>query len=129
MHRIEVNLETGEQTIIELTPEEIAELENNPPPVPVPPIISDRQFFQQAAVLGIITQAEALAAVKTGTLPTVLQDIIDAEADADKRFAMSMMLSGATIFERAHPMTDPIGEALGMTVEQIDQFFIAAATL
>ena len=36
MHRIEVNVETGEQQIIELTPEEIAEIESRPQPEPTP---------------------------------------------------------------------------------------------
>ena len=36
MHRIEVNVETGEQQIIELTPEEIAEIESRPQPAPIP---------------------------------------------------------------------------------------------
>jgi hypothetical protein len=40
MHRIEVNVITGEQQIIELTPEEITEIQSRPqpePPVPLTP--------------------------------------------------------------------------------------------
>lgn len=106
---------------------EIWEMEEPPPPVPA--LISDRQFFQQAAVLGIITQAEALAAVQTGTIPAVLQTIVDGIEDPDEKFAATMLLSGATTFERAHPFTEAVGDALGWTSEQIDQFFIAAAQL
>lgn len=36
MHRIEVNVQTGEVKIIELTPEEIAALQAPPPPPPAP---------------------------------------------------------------------------------------------
>ena len=36
MHRIEINVLTGEQQIIELTPEEIAELEAQAQPDPAP---------------------------------------------------------------------------------------------
>ena len=36
MHRIEVNVETGEQREIELTAEEIAEIEARPQPEPEP---------------------------------------------------------------------------------------------
>jgi len=54
-----VNVQTGEQTIVDLTPEEIAETQAHDLPPYVPPIISDRQFFQQAAIVGIITQQEA----------------------------------------------------------------------
>ena len=38
MNRIEVNLETGEQQIIELTAEEIAELQSRPQPEPPAPL-------------------------------------------------------------------------------------------
>jgi hypothetical protein len=36
MHRIEVNVQTGEQQIIELTAEEIAEIQSRPQPEPTP---------------------------------------------------------------------------------------------
>jgi hypothetical protein len=36
MHRIEVNVLTGEQQIIKLTPEEVAELETQAQPDPAP---------------------------------------------------------------------------------------------
>lgn len=101
------------------------------PPVitaPVPATISDRQFFQQLAVDGIITRAEALAAVKTGEIPAALAGIIDALPD-DQKFAAEMLLSGATTFERAHPLSVAIGEARGMTAEEVDDFFRAAAAL
>ena len=38
----------------------------------VPAIISDRQFYQNLAVRGVITQAEALAAVGPGTIPPAM---------------------------------------------------------
>lgn len=101
----------------------------DPDPVYVPSLISDRQFFQQAAVLGIITQAEALAAVQTGAIPSVLQTIVDGIADPDQKFAATMLLSGATIFERYHPFTNAVGAALGWTPDQVDQFFVAASKL
>ena len=99
------------------------------PAEPVPPSISDRQFFQQLAIAGKITQDEALAAVKTGTIPAMLQAIIDAMPDAGNRFNAEMLLSGATVFLRAHPLTEALGEAQGMTSEEIDALFRAAAQL
>lgn len=95
----------------------------------VPAQISDRQFFQQAALLGIITQDEAIAAVATGAIPAMLKNIVDGVADESARFAATMLLSGATVFERAHPMTEAVGASLGWTSAQIDQFFIRAAAL
>lgn len=101
------------------------------PPSPattVPASISDRQFFQQLAVDGIITRAEALAAVKTGDVPAALAGIVDALPEAD-RFGAEMLLSGATVFERTHPLSIAIGKARGMTPSDIDAFFRAAAAL
>ena len=55
--------------------------------------------------------------------------MVDAIPNADDRFAAEMLLSGATIFRRDHPLTDQIGAAQGMTEEQIDAFFASAAQL
>ena len=38
MNRIEVNVQTGEQRTVELTPEEIAELQSRPQPQPPAPL-------------------------------------------------------------------------------------------
>src|SRR5437899_12475242 len=43
---------------------------------PVPEVISDRQFFQQLAVLGIISQDEALAS-NAAVIPPPLLNIIN----------------------------------------------------
>lgn len=95
---------------------------------PVPSTISDRQFFQQLAVDGIVTRAEALAAVKTGEIPAALAGTIEALPD-DQKFDAEMLLSGATTFERTHPLSIAIGEARGLTPEEVDAFFQAAAKL
>lgn len=100
-----------------------------PPPPPVIPDISDRQFFQQANVAGFITQAEALAAVQTGTIPAALQVILDTIPDENQKFGATMVLAGATVFERNHPLTISIGTAMGMNAEQINAFFTSAASL
>jgi hypothetical protein len=99
------------------------------PPLPVPISISDRQFFQQLALVGTITQADALSAVKVGTIPPALQGFVDAISDPAKKFAANMLLAGATVFERNHPLTEAIGEAQGMSPDQVDAFFTAAAEL
>lgn len=103
--------------------------EYEPPLAPAPSSISDRQFFQQLAIAGIVTQAEALAAVKTGAIPPALQGFVDAIADPAQKFAANMLLSGATVFERNHPLTEAIGAGQGMTPDQIDAFFNAAVAL
>jgi len=96
--------------------------------MPVPLSISDRQFFQQLAIAGTITQAEALAAVRTGTLPPVLAGLISC-MPADQQFGAEMMLSGATAFQRNNTLTNAIAALHGMTTDQIDAFFVAAGRL
>jgi hypothetical protein len=98
------------------------------PPDPVPEVISDRQFFQALAMNGSITQADALAAVKTGTLPPQLQSAIGA-MPADEQFGAEMLLSGATMFERSNQMTNAMMRELGWTQENMDNLWRYAATL
>ena len=95
---------------------------------PVPTTISDRQFFQQLAVIGEISEAEAEEAVGPGTIPAPLTTAIDM-LPADQQFAARMFLRGATVFERAHPMTLALGAILGKTPEEMDAIWIAAAAL
>lgn len=49
MERIEVNVITGEQTIIPLTAEEIAEIESRPQPEP-PPVLTTEQKLAAAGL-------------------------------------------------------------------------------
>lgn len=99
-----------------------------PPPAPVvPQSISDRQFFQQLAVQGIITEDQALAA-NAAVIPAPLVALIDA-MPADQQFGAKMIVSGATVFERSNSLTIAIGTAYGMSSDQIDAFFRAAAAL
>lgn len=90
--------------------------------------ISDRQFFQQLAIAGHITEAEALAAVATGTLPAAVETIVIG-MPIDDQFSARMLLSGATKFERNHPLVGVFASALDMSVLELDIFWSAASTL
>lgn len=94
---------------------------------PVPNEISDRQFAMGLAIAGFITQAEALAFVKTGEVPTALQVMIDAIEDAVARFEAEMLVSGATVFKRNHPLVSMIASQVGWTEQQADQFWYDCA--
>lgn len=48
---------------------------------------------------------------------------------ADQQFNAEMLLSGATVFQRSHPMTAAIGAAYGWSDAQIDAFFRTAARI
>lgn len=98
-------------------------------PAPAPAAaISDRQFFQALASAGAITQAEALAAVMTGTLPAPIAAAVEALPEAE-RFPARMLLSGATTFERGHPMVAQLGAALGYDDAALDALWSAAAAM
>ncbi|MBC9876335.1 hypothetical protein G8O24_03110 [Bradyrhizobium sp. INPA01-394B] len=98
------------------------------PAAAVPPAISDRQFFQQLALQGIVSQDDALAAVRTGVIPAALQQLING-LPADEQFGATMIVAGATTFERWHPLTIAIATAYGWSSDQLDTFFRAAAVL
>lgn len=95
----------------------------------VPEEISRRQFFQQLAVAGIITNAEALAAMKSGAVPQALQAIIDALPTEQDRFNAEMLVVGADTFYRTHPLTETVRLAMQWTEEQRDNFWLEASKL
>lgn len=89
--------------------------------------ISDRQFYQQLAVAGIITEDMALAS-NAAVIPAPLLALVG-QMPSEAQFAAKMILAGATVFERNHPLTEAIGQAYGMSAAEIDAFFLAAAQL
>ncbi len=93
----------------------------------VPDEISRRQFFQQLAVDGIITNAEALAAMKSVTVPQALQAIIDALPTEQDRFTAEMLVIGADTFNRLHALTETVRLAMQWTEEQRDSFWLEAS--
>ena len=97
--------------------------------IPVPQSISDRQFAHVLALQGLISQDEALAWVKTGDVPAALQALVDKIPDPTIKFSAQMLLAGATVFERDHPMTAQLAAGLGMSSEQVDDLWRAAAAL
>ena len=96
---------------------------------PPPETISDRQFAQVLALDGLITHDEALAWVKGTAVPARIQAIVDSMTDAAAKFGAQMLLSGATQFNRSHPMVAAMGASLGMTSAQIDDIWRKGATL
>ncbi|KMO34897.1 hypothetical protein VQ03_22835 [Methylobacterium tarhaniae] len=97
-------------------------------PAAVLPAVSDRQFFQALAAAGTISQDAALAAVMTGTLPARIEAAV-AGLPAAEQFAARMLLSGATAFERGHPMVAQLGAALGYDAAALDALWRQAAAL
>lgn len=100
-----------------------------PPPGPlVPEEISDRQFAQQLAVAGTITEAEALAWAARGDLPLAIEVAIDALPD-DEQFSARMLLSSATTYHRSHSLADALGSVMGYGAEDLDELWREASLL
>lgn len=93
-----------------------------------PDTISDRQFAQGLAHAGLITHAEALAWVGPGTLPASIAGFLQSLPE-QMRFDAEILLVGATQFKRSHPMTATFSAAVGMTPQQLDQFWMMCASL
>jgi hypothetical protein len=110
--------------------EEAAFLASLPPTAgpAVPQEISDRQFAQQLAINGAISEAEALAWAARGDLPEALETAIGVLPE-DERFSAKMLLSAATTYHRSHSLVNDLGQALGYQPEQIDDLWRSAALL
>ncbi len=95
---------------------------------PVPEEISDRQFFQQMAADKRISEQEALDAVGSGVIPAAMDALVD-KLPADNRFAARMLIRGATVFRRDHPVTELLGQLYGMSSTSIDDMWRRATLL
>lgn len=91
--------------------------------------ISRRQFFAGLEKRGKITKAEALAAMKSGVLPAALQTIVDGITDANQRYEIDMLLSGATEFRRDNAFVPIFAAAINWNNKHTDDFWKFAATL
>jgi hypothetical protein len=90
--------------------------------------ISDRQFAQQLAIIGTITEDEALAWAARGDLPEAIETAIAAMPEGE-RFGARMLLASATTYERAHPLVPALADLLGYDAEALDDLWRAAAAL
>lgn len=102
---------------------------SEPAPEPVPDEVSDRQFFQQLALEGAITQDEALEAVSVGTLPSTLSTALAQIPDPTERFNAVITLVGATTYKRSHPLTGLLGQILDKDGDALDELWRKAAAL
>lgn len=93
-------------------------------------VISRRQFFQQIAVAGLITQAEALAAAGSGSIPNAMQLVIDA-MPTEERFGVSMLIVTAAEFEIDNPFVSVFaaGQTPPLSKSQVGDLWRAAALL
>lgn len=93
-----------------------------------PRSVSDRQFFQQLAIVGVISEAEAEAAVASGKVPAAMLALVDKLPQAE-RFGARMMLKGATVFERYSALIATLAALYRWDAAQTDSLFRKAAKL
>jgi hypothetical protein len=124
-----IDAATGETIVRPATPEEkaaILAVRNAPPPVPG--AISRRQLLIALVAAGLITEAEALAAAKTGDVPAVI-DAVFAKLPKEQALAARITWATMTQVERDHPLAQAIIDAQIAPAEQVDALFRAAAKL
>jgi hypothetical protein len=119
----------GDVVLRDATPAEVAEIEavRNAPP-PVPSAISRRQFLIALMQAGLITDAEALAAAKTGEVPAAI-DAVFARLPPEQALAARITWATMTAVERDHPLIQAVIDAKIATAEQADALFRQAAEL
>lgn len=111
MNRIEVNVVTGERTVVPLTAAEIAEIESRPP-LPPPRVVDMRQARLALRQAGFLPAVNAAIAAAPGA------------AGEDARIEWEF----AAHVERDSPLVAGFTAALGITEAQIDSLFALAAT-
>ena len=93
MNRIEVNVITGEQTVIPLTAEEIAELQSRPVPPPPPSYTAFWDALLASTVYGSI-RTQSMASLPMNTLATEFIALLgDAKAGRPNEAAIQASLS------------------------------------
>lgn len=103
-------------------------IEEAPPPPLVD--ISRRQFFQALAKPGyeILTEEEAESALD-GVIPAPLVNLINNLPPEVDRFDVRMLVKGAGMFERWHPITVMLAAAWQWDEAETDAFWRFAASL
>lgn len=85
------------------------------PEIPIPPTVSARQV--------------RIWLIQNGISLSQVDSAINSIEDATTREVIRVEWEYAPYIERTHPMLVPLGAALGLSEEQIDQAFIQASTI
>jgi len=101
---------------------------HDPTAAMVPTSVTNRQFFQAMAQLGYITQQEAMAAIKTGTVPDRMQRYIDT-LPADQQFNATMQLCGDTTITRTSEGFQQYVVYENWSADQVNELFRVAGSL
>lgn len=129
-HQLEhMNWRIAEENLVEITgnwpppdpPEE-------PEPDPVPTSITRPQAAKQLLYMGYITDDEAIAMAQSGIAPTFVRQHINTGLPAPDRVSALIDFTRYT-YDRNHPLLLAMVAANGFSAEEVDHFFMQAATL
>jgi hypothetical protein len=114
----------------DMTEVEVAEfLESLPQPtLPAPIVLTNRQLFAALALTGFISEAEALAAGRTGAVPALV-DAVFASLPAQDAFLARLTWATMREVPRDHPLISAMVDANLATSEQVDGIFTLGASL
>lgn len=114
MQRIVVNVRTGKKEVIDLTPQEIEE-------------VNARQA-ESAPAPGVVTMRQARLALLSAGLLSLVDGAVKALKGPEGEAArIEWEYAGAV--ERQWPLVLSLGASLGLTEQQLDDLFLLAATL
>jgi hypothetical protein len=100
-----------------------------PEPVPPAPItLTNRQLFAALALTGFITEAEALAAGRTGAVPALV-DAVFASLPAQDAFLARLTWATMREVPRNHSLIGAMIAANLATSDQVDGIFALGASL
>lgn len=125
LFRVIVNLQDGTQTVIPLTPEEIAALP--PPPPPVTPRISFAQLLIGLVKRGWITETQGLGWL-SGILPAPVTTVI-AQLPQEMRFAATARALRPTDIDPEDPLVNMFVAQQGLSPQQKHEFFVECSKL
>lgn len=119
MQRIVVNVQTGEQQIVDLTPEEIASIPG-PQPAPIPNL-TFAQLLIGLVTEQWITEVEGEAWL-AGTLPAAVLAVINT-LPVEQRFIAKARAIRPSEVLRSDPLVQALGAAENKTPAELDTFF------
>ncbi len=91
-------------------------------------VLTNRQLFAALALTGFITEAEALAAGRTGAVPIAIDGVF-AELPAQDAFLARLTWATMREVPRDHPLIGAMIAAHLATSEQVDGIFTLGASL
>lgn len=110
MQKLVVNLQTGEQSVVEMSPEEVAAVE-------------------AAAAIRSIPQCVPMWTVRTVLQTHKLFDQAQALIAASDNIALKNLWEYGNEIRRTSSTLEALATALGLSSEQVDQLFIEAFSL